>query len=127
MSFGAQPGPTDHAWKKVNDAIHDAVGLRKGRILFFAAAGNDGHAQGDIMFPAQNHHVIPVFGTDVTGAYLETLNPAIEPDGPAIFGTLAHEVPCAGLEAVGEQIKTGTSYSTAIAAGLAASLLETHQ
>ena len=81
------------------------------------------------MFPARLDLVIPVYGTDSNGTFLDELNPRMKPNEAAIFGTLAKDVPCVcrsstNEEAPNEVCSTGTSFATAIAAGFAAMILE---
>lgn len=108
----------------VSVAIHQAVTERREEILFFAAAGNEGANLKRVMFPARHDLVIPIYGTSANGVFLEHLNPRIRPDEPAIFGTLAEDIPCWDAIREDEVLHTGTSYATAIAAGLAGMLLE---
>ncbi|KAI4192240.1 MAG: hypothetical protein LQ350_008680 [Teloschistes chrysophthalmus] len=110
--------------KPVQQAIHQAALDRRERILLFAAAGNEGANLRHIMFPARHDLEIPVYGTDARGAFVEDLNPRIKRNGPAIFGTLAKDVPCAGLSDEAEVYASRTSFATAIATGLAGMLLE---
>ncbi|KAF2227800.1 peptidase S8/S53 domain-containing protein [Elsinoe ampelina] len=124
MSFGFNSRSSPSCCTEIDRAIQRATFDRDRSILFFAAAGNDGPNQGDMMFPARNEFVIPIHGTNAQGVYLDSINPQMQRDGTAIFGTLAEEVPCSGLVSQGYTVGTGTSYATAIAAGFAASLLE---
>lgn len=120
MCFGFADEQVQNPLRK---AIHLADVDRNEQILFFAAAGNEGANLKRVMFPARHELVIPVYGTDASGVFLEDLNPRIKPDGPAIFGTLAKDAPCSGQLEEGEVCVTGTSFATAIAAGLAGMIL----
>ncbi|KAI4088846.1 MAG: hypothetical protein L6R37_008141 [Teloschistes peruensis] len=124
MSFGFNEEEIVANSKPVRQAIRQAALDRHERILLFAAAGNEGANLRHVMFPARHDLVIPIYGTDARGAFVEDLNPRIKRDGPAIFGTLAKDVPCAGLSDEAEVYASGTSFATAIAAGLAGMLLE---
>lgn len=124
MAFGFVDEEVVAGQKPLRKAIYRATTDRDERILFVAAAGNDGANSKEIMFPARHGLVIPVYGTDATGAFLEDLNPRIKRDGPAIFGTLAKDVPCSGRDDETEMFATGTSFATAIVAGFAGMLLE---
>ena len=124
MAFGFADEEIVAGKKPLRKAIYQATTDRDERILFVAAAGNDGANSKEVMFPARHGLVIPVYGTDATGAFLEDLNPRIKRDGPAIFGTLAKDVPCSGRDDETEIFATGTSFATAIVAGFAGMLLE---
>ncbi|KAF4551580.1 Hypothetical protein D9617_13g100810 [Elsinoe fawcettii] len=109
----------------LREAIRAVVHRRDDRILFFGAAGNAGANEPGIAFPACHENVIPIFGTTPNGRFDDDLNPRIDPDGPAIFGTLGFDVPCHGVENGGEvEYRSGTSFSCANAAGFAATLLQ---
>ena len=124
MSFGftEEERVVDH--NPLRRAITQATFERKDKILFFASAGNEGANTRKVMFPARHELVIPIYGTDATGGFLEALNPRIKRDGPSIFGTLAQEVPCSTPHEEGEVFVTGKSFATAIAAGIAGMLLQ---
>ena len=123
MSFGFEAENDAGGYDPIRRAIHDSM-KNHDRTLYFAAAGNEGANIGRVMFPARHELVIPVYGTDAKGAFLNSLNPIGRLDYSAMFGTLAQDIPCAGLSSEGEVRVTGTSFATAIAAGLAGMLLE---
>ena len=123
MSFGYDEEVLISGSPVISNAISEALRVRNQRILFFAAAANEGGNQME-MFPANHPHVIPIRGTDDKG-WLQRFNP---PPGYADFNcfmTLGQDVPGAGLSRDGgmEVCKSGTSVSTPIAAGIAAMLL----
>lgn len=124
MSFGFAKEEEVDGQLPLRKAIHQAHMDRSNKILFFSAAGNEGANLQKVMFPARHDLVIPVYGTDDKGAFLEGLNPRMKPDGPAIFGTLAKDVPCSSHVEGKEVHMTGTSFATGIAAGLAGTLLQ---
>lgn len=109
----------------LSNAITQALARRNQRILFFAAAANDGGNQIE-MFPARHPSVFSIRATDHQGAFL-TLNPPPDFSGVDVFGTLGREVPAAPLSSqrtdTGEVCMTGTSAATPIAAGIAATIL----
>lgn len=117
MSFGFQDEVPS-----VTRAITEAILERKGNIIFLAAASNSGGNRRE-MFPANLDSVISIRETNSRGAFSDT-NPPVDPDGPAVFGTLGREVPSAWLSSVdGEVAKSGSSVATAMAAGIAAMVL----
>ena len=107
----------------ISNAISDALRARDQRILFFAAAANEGGNQPE-MFPANHPHVISIRGTDDKG-WLQRFNPPKGFTGLNCFMALVQDVPGAGLSRDGgvEVFKSGTSVSTPIAAGIAGILL----
>lgn len=122
MSFGFPSEVYINERPLISLAISQAVRKRHDKVIFFAAAANCGGNQ-RVMFPAIHEFVIPVRGTDVNGAF-QSFNPPRDPNGPAVFGTLAQEVPGAQLSAKGDEVyRSGTSVATPIAAGIAAMIL----
>ena len=121
MSFGFSELNQD-----INDAIFQALRVRKERILFFAAASNDGGNQ-DEMFPARHRYVCSVRATDHLGTFLRLNPPPPEHSDTPAFGTLGSDVPVASLStlpsASTEVSRSGTSFATPIAAGIAAIVL----
>ncbi|GAT25255.1 hypothetical protein RIB2604_01902090 [Aspergillus luchuensis] len=116
MSFGfADEQPC------ISDAIREALYKRKDSILFFAAASNYG-ANDREMFPARHESVISIRGTNSNGLFAD-FNPPKHEDEPVDFGTLGIDVPSAWPNSDGEEYRSGTSVATAIAAGIAGSLL----
>ncbi|KAF2222660.1 peptidase S8/S53 domain-containing protein [Elsinoe ampelina] len=125
MFFGFDDENYSATGNPIRQAIDNARGSRPaGNILFYAAAGNEGGNQTKVMFPAKHDLVTPIYGTRSTGEFMDGLNPIPPSDGHAIFGTYADEIPCAGRQDEDEARMTGTSFATAIAAGLAGMLLE---
>ncbi|KAK8092843.1 hypothetical protein PG999_014430 [Apiospora kogelbergensis] len=118
MSFGFESDILE-----VSMAIREAELHKRGKILFFAAASNSGGNMRE-MFPARDDAVISIRQTNAHGSFLDT-NPPVDPYGPAAFGTLGSSVPSAWLSNVdGEVAKSGSSVATAIAAGIAAMMLD---
>ncbi|KAF2873107.1 peptidase S8/S53 domain-containing protein [Massariosphaeria phaeospora] len=122
MSFGFSEEIEVDDTKVISNAIAQALSSRNQRILFFAAAANDGGNQLE-MFPAQHSSVFSIRGTDHQGTFLP-LNPPPDFAGVDVFGTLGKDVPGASLcHESGELCSTGTSIATPIAAGIAATTL----
>ncbi|KIW11595.1 hypothetical protein PV08_10896 [Exophiala spinifera] len=118
MSFGyseTQP--------PIETAILRALLHKHGRILFFAGAANEGGNSLE-MFPARDDHVIAVRGTNEKG-YPQEFNPPPSFSGPDCFMTLGKDVPGAALrrDGGGTVLRSGTSTSTPVAAGVAAMVL----
>ncbi|OAL51266.1 subtilisin-like protein [Pyrenochaeta sp. DS3sAY3a] len=111
-------------WEKSSDIISDAIlGVlkkRSRRLLFFAAASNFGAGTQEL-FPAKEKQVISVRATCVSGRHLE-INPALSDlDNTTVVGTLGDQVPAAQRGGTHiDQVLTGTSIATAIAASIAA-------
>ncbi|KAI9869217.1 MAG: hypothetical protein M1813_000005 [Trichoglossum hirsutum] len=125
MSFGFSEEPEVDDENVISNAIAQALAKRNQRILFFAAAANDGGNQIE-MFPARHPSVFSIRATDHQGTFL-TLNPPPDFSGVDVLGTLGGDVPAAALSCQridsGEVCKTGTSAATPIAAGIAATVL----
>jgi hypothetical protein len=125
MSFGFSGEPRVNGQDVISNAIAKALATRDQRILFFAAAANDGGNQTE-MFPARHHSVLSIRATNHYGTFLD-LNPPPDPRGPAVLGTLGQDVAGAALSAqdgdYAESHRTGTSIATPIAAGIAATVL----
>ena len=124
MSFGFDEEVVIQGKPVISNAISDALRMRNQRILFFAAAANEGGNQPE-MFPARHPQVISIRGTDDKG-WLQRFNPPPGYAGFDCFMTLGQDVPGAGLSSRDggmEVCKSGTSVSTPIAAGIAAMLL----
>ncbi|KAI9766600.1 MAG: hypothetical protein M1840_006411 [Geoglossum simile] len=117
MLFGFSDEPEVDDENVISNAIAQALAKRNQRILFFAAAANDGGNQIE-MFPVRHPSVFSVRATDHQGTFL-TLNPP--PDFSGV------DVPAAALSCQrtgpGEVCKTGTSAATLIAAGITATVL----
>ena len=123
MSFGFEEDSCVDGIPVISNAISDALKARNQRIIFFAAAANEGGNQAE-MFPASHPQVISVRGTDDKG-WPQRFNPPRGKDNSRCFMTLGRDVPAAGLSRDGgaEVLKSGTSVSTPIAAGIAAMAL----
>ncbi|KAK3987551.1 hypothetical protein QBC44DRAFT_245552 [Cladorrhinum sp. PSN332] len=123
MSFGFDEEIFVNDEPVISNAISEALRIRNQRILFLAAAANEGGNQPE-MFPAKHPYVISMRGTDDKG-WLQRFNPPPDYAGVSCFMTLGQDVPGAALNrhGGGEVCKSGTSVSTPIAAGIAAMLL----
>ncbi|KAK3935255.1 hypothetical protein QBC46DRAFT_358388 [Diplogelasinospora grovesii] len=125
MSFGFDEEIYIDDKPVVSNAILRALLETDQRILFFAAAANDGGNRGE-MFPANNLHVLSIRGTDDYG-WAQRFNPPPDYNAKTCFMTLGRNVPGASLtksEDEGADVcKSGTSVATPIAAGIAAMLL----
>ncbi|KAL7789840.1 hypothetical protein V8C37DRAFT_385885 [Trichoderma ceciliae] len=118
MSFGFQD-----EIPSISDTISKAEYNRRRQVLFFAAASNSG-ANRKEMFPASHDSVISIRETNSNGLFSDT-NPPVDLNGPISFGTLGRDVPSAWLHKIsGELNKSGSSVATAVAAGIAAVVLQ---
>ncbi|KAH7210106.1 hypothetical protein DER44DRAFT_775050 [Fusarium oxysporum] len=106
----------------IEEAITYADTLKGGRILFFAAANNQGLNQME-MFPALYESVIPVRGTRYDGSFIQTYNPNTWPHrrGAELYGTISEDVPCDWI--CGQLVKSGCSVATPIVASIAAMII----
>lgn len=119
MSFGFDGEGYVDGQPVISNAISNALRCKNQRVLFFAAAANEGGNQPE-MFPANHPGVISVRGTDDRG-WLQRFNPPKGYAGLDCVMTLGQDVPGAGLSGgPPEVVKSGTSVSTSIAAGIAA-------
>ncbi|KAI3325795.1 hypothetical protein HD806DRAFT_491247 [Xylariaceae sp. AK1471] len=125
MSFGFDDEQYVDGKPVISNAISDALTGRDQRILFFAAAANDGGNRKE-MFPARNRNVFSIRGTDEYG-WVQGFNPPPDYNGETCFMTLGKDVPGASLSTSehggGEVCQSGTSVATPIAAGIAAMVL----
>ncbi|KAJ6157218.1 hypothetical protein N7497_006103 [Penicillium chrysogenum] len=118
MSFGYRK---DQA--QIKREIFNGLLSRDEEILFFAAAANSGVREPE-MFPARLAHVISMRGANAKG-YFPDFNPPPKPGEAIIYGTLGVDVPGASIHpGVYLETKSGSSIATAVAAGMAAVLLE---
>lgn len=105
-------------FNEYSQELFDKIQLAYSKMLLFAAPTNKGNA-GEIAYPARHHsEVFCMFSTN--GAVTRSLN--LNPSkglGQYNFAILGEDI----LTLSGEQ-KSGTSFSTAIAAGLAGRLLD---
>ncbi|KAM5442401.1 hypothetical protein MferCBS31731_002279 [Microsporum ferrugineum] len=117
MSFGVSGDNGD-----INDAILKVRYERNDNVIFLASAGNSGPHQ-DIAFPASHRDVIPIRSTNYMGASSDT-NPAPDRHEQApLFATFGDNIPPLLQEYKPEVCGPGSSVSTAVAAGIAASIL----
>ncbi|KAL2118533.1 hypothetical protein VTJ04DRAFT_8193 [Mycothermus thermophilus] len=126
MSFGFDDEPLVQGEYAISNAICGALKDRNQRLLFFAAASNDGGNRQE-MFPARHRQVISVRATDDKG-WMEHFNPPPGYSSKHPIMTLGRDVPGAALGGSAEAkngvvYRTGTSVSTPIAAGIAAMIL----
>lgn len=122
MSFGFSAEPLVNGKPLISNAIHKAIAERHGRIIFFAAAANDGGNEEE-MFPAQHVQVFSIYATNHLGVF-QDFNPSPNIQGPPVFGTLGKDVSGAWLNTHDDEVcKTGTSIAAPIAAGTAATIL----
>lgn len=115
MSFGFDD---DKDWnEEMQEAIDNACSAKK---VLFAAASNYG-ANRRRTYPAKANSVFCIHATDGNG------NPSDQDPTPLEnednFSTLGVSVPC-GFDGDKEIFKTGSSYATPIAAGIAASMMD---
>ncbi|KAK2480526.1 hypothetical protein H9L39_06165 [Fusarium oxysporum f. sp. albedinis] len=106
----------------IEEAITYANTIKGGKILFFAAANNQGLNQME-MFPALCESVIPVRGTRYDGSFVETYNPNTWPHrrGAELYGTISEDVPCDWI--CGQLVKSGCSVATPIVVSIAAMII----
>ncbi|KAK0627616.1 peptidase S8/S53 domain-containing protein [Immersiella caudata] len=107
----------------ISDAILDVRKSRKDKVIFLASAGNSGPHQG-ITFPACRDDVLSIRMADHLGAVAAS-NPPTEWRGHVSFATFGANIPSRLLERHHEPevCKPGSSVSTAVAAGIAATML----
>lgn len=118
MSFGYMQEQAD-----ILNAIRQVMYKRKDSVLFFAAASNSG-GNNQEMFPARLDAVISVRGTDAKGEF-QNFNPPLSDNNSFGIGTLGLDVPSYS-RGTDDLVKysSGTSVATAVAASLAACLLQ---
>jgi subtilisin family serine protease len=103
----------------VSNAIAKVLDEQDHKVLFFAAASNDGSRCHDF-FPAKHEHVFPIRATDTYGSHAG-FNAALPTSRELVYGTLGKQVPTSERGNTETQVpRDGTSPATAIAAGLAA-------
>ena len=118
MSFGYRNNKPE-----IKKAILGGVISRSEKILYFAAAANFGVREPE-MFPARFASVISMRGSNANG-FFPDFNPPPREDEAIMYGTLGVDVPGASIRPDGKQEpKSGSSVATAVAAGMAAVLLE---
>lgn len=106
----------------LRDAIKKVVGQD---VLVFAAASNYGNIR-RLTFPAKmRERVFRIYSTDGRGNVANqssSFNPPALPDSKSNFAILGEDIMLNSADP--QNLLTGTSYATSIAAGLAARLLE---
>lgn len=121
MSFGFQACHTQQT-EDIKNAIMAVVARRKSKIIILASAGNFGPAQ-DEAFPACHHCVISMRATDPMGTFHST-NPTHDALQAIVLGTFGDSLPSWLTDCDREVYKPGSSAATAVAAGIAAFVLE---
>jgi hypothetical protein len=111
MSFG---------FREIQDVVEVALDDAKSKMLFFAAANNDGLNQPEL-FPAYHRSVISVRGTEYDGSFKQRYNPIAYEDG-LHYGTLAVDVPCAWPVSTRLRM-SGCSVATPVMAAIAAAVI----
>ncbi|KAH7153364.1 hypothetical protein EDB81DRAFT_791255 [Dactylonectria macrodidyma] len=117
LSFGfAESSPC------IQEAISYAESLKGGRILFFAAANNQGRNQRE-MFPAWCESVISVRGTTHDGSFVPKYNPDSwsHKHGSELYGSISEHVPCGWT--CDKLVKSGCSVATPIVAAIASMII----
>ncbi|KAH7133081.1 hypothetical protein B0J13DRAFT_93100 [Dactylonectria estremocensis] len=117
LSFGfAESSPC------IQEAISYAESLKGGRILFFAAANNQGRNQRE-MFPAWCESVISVRGTTHDGSFVPKYNPDSwsHKNGSELYGSISEHVPCGWTS--DQLVKSGCSVATPIVAAIASMII----
>ncbi|KAF3902144.1 Tk-subtilisin [Orbilia brochopaga] len=108
----------------IKDAIDEVYKKRNGSVIFLASAGNSSYD--NEAFPANDPAVIAIYATDCYGAFAAT-NPRNREEGPHILGTFGDNLSediCTEMDAHYPNVcEPGSSVSTAIAAGIVATLL----
>lgn len=106
----------------IREAISIAEKVKGNKILFFAAANNDGLNQKE-MFPAFSESVISVRGTSHDGAFISQFNPDTwsHNEGTKLYGTISEMVPCDWT--AGQLVKSGCSVATPIMAAIAGAII----
>ncbi|KAL8342010.1 hypothetical protein RB598_003769 [Gaeumannomyces tritici] len=120
MSFGLEPPGSCASmdkWRRIKKNIEDEISRERTR-LFFAAASNDGKNKARA-FPSTHRDVFCIHASDSDGNSCG-INPRAEKDNDNLM-TLGTGI-CL-LEDDDYVIKEGTSFATAIAAGMAASIM----
>jgi subtilisin family serine protease len=119
MSFGMeQSAQPQKGLSEISNAIGNA---HNAGILMFAAASNCG-GNGSRTYPAWDERVICVHALDGRGSPSRSLNPSVDDYPNDNFGTLGVAIKCSWQKKT--VYKTGTSFATPVAAGIAALVLE---
>lgn len=105
----------------IRDAISDVWRKREGKVIFVSSAGNSGTYQEET-FPANNPCVISIRATDLKGTFSPD-NPRPQTHGPEVHGTYGSDIPDELRRYCREVCEPGTSVATAVAAGIAATIL----
>lgn len=121
MSFGFQSGHRKEI-EDITNAITKVVDRRKSKVIFMASAGNFGPYQREA-FPASHNQVIAMRATDPMGTFHRT-NPDHDMHHSIVLGTYGDNLP-SWLTACNPNVyKPGSSAATAVAAGIAAFVLD---
>ncbi|KAJ6260676.1 Tk-subtilisin [Drechslerella dactyloides] len=119
MSFGFPKESTI-----IKDAIDEVCKKRNGAMIFLSSAGNSSYD--DVTFPANDPAVIAIYATNCYGTFAAT-NPRNHEDGPHILGTfgdnISEDIYTDMNKLYPKVCEPGSSIATAIAAGIAATLL----
>jgi hypothetical protein len=118
MSFGVSD-----AQGRIHQAILDVRSSRNDEVIFFASAGNSGLHQ-DEAFPANQDGVTSIRATDHLGVPMGT-NPPSHRSQAVSFATFGGPIPLRLKETHPnpDVCEPGSSVSTAVAAGVAATML----
>jgi hypothetical protein len=106
-----------------HEVIREAIDAIYKRIFIFAAAANWGGLD-QVAFPARMKDVLCLFSTNPSNKSSRDLNPPLNPRKAHNFAILGEGVQFPAPLGSPSQVINGTSISTAIAAGLAGSLLD---
>lgn len=128
MSYGRKERDPKIA-RAIDSATSYSSSLERGPVIIFAAASNDGNRH-QIKWPARADRVICVHATDGDGKSSFSPNPQPSKDFATVGQTVLSYWPThlhakeSEVTKFGEVWKDGTSFSTPIAAGVAAIILE---
>lgn len=105
----------------IENAVQDAHRRKLSRILFFAAANNQGLNKIEL-FPASSKLTISVRGTNHDGAFITEFNPPAYDPSAIAYGTISEKVPCDWTR--GTLVKSGCSVATPIVVAIAATIIQ---
>ncbi|PYH78778.1 hypothetical protein BO82DRAFT_404838 [Aspergillus uvarum CBS 121591] len=117
MSFAV-----DDAGEVIERTVMNMVSIRQGRIIFLAAAGNNG-LQAAPNVPARLGNVISIRSADFKGTASPNNPPLKVPYSGLSFTAIGQDVPERLCEYMPPNRRTGSSVATAVAAGITALLL----
>ncbi|KAK4222784.1 hypothetical protein QBC38DRAFT_400820 [Podospora fimiseda] len=119
MSFGF---PKEH--KGIEQAIELASSTREKAVIFLASAGNSSSEPEN--FPARHPSVTAIYAANADGVFEQT-NPRPRTDGASVLGTYATNLPQDLSDLINSRFpnacQPGSSVATAVAAGIAATML----